>query len=184
MDRLVTLVHPGNEPGHEAVLGWDESGWVCVMLFLSAFEKQIDKKGRVSVPAPFRTVLSGQHFSGIIVYASFVNGCIEACGMDRIEKLYERIDALDPFSEERDAFATAILAGSQQLAFDGEGRVMLPEGLLADMGIAEKVMFVGKGDVFEIWAPEAYAKHERAARELAKTKRLSLRAGGTEGKGV
>lgn len=146
------------------------------MLFLSTFEKQIDKKGRVSVPAPFRTVLAGQHFNGIIVYPSFVNGCIEACGMSRIEKMYARIESLDPFSEERDAFATAILGGSVQLPFDGEGRVVLPESLLQQAGIAGQGVFVGKGETFEIWEPGAFRAHETAARELAKAKRGALPA--------
>lgn len=147
-----------------------------VVLFLSTFEKQIDKKGRVSVPAPFRAVLAGQHFSGIIVYSSFVNGCIEACGMSRIEKMYQRIESLDPFSEERDAFATAILGGSVQLPFDGEGRVVIPEPLLAQAGISGQGIFVGKGETFEIWEPEAFRAHEQAARELAKAKRMALPA--------
>lgn len=147
------------------------------MLFLSTFEKQIDKKGRVSVPASFRAVLTGQHFSGIVAYGSFVNPCIEACGMTRIEKLYQRIESLDPFSEERDAFATAILGGSVQLPFDGEGRVVLPEGLLATANIRDAAVFVGKGETFEIWAPDAFRAYEATARELAKAKRASLRSG-------
>ena len=147
------------------------------MLFLSTFEKQIDKKGRVSVPAPFRTVLAGQHFNGIIVYPSFVHAsCIEACGMSRIEKMYARIESLDPFSEERDAFATAILGGSMQLPFDGEGRVVLPEALLEQAGIAGQGIFVGKGETFEIWEPVAFRAHEALARELAKAKRGALPA--------
>lgn len=96
--------------------------------------------------------------------------------MSRIEKLSERIDALDPFSEEHDAFAAAILGGSVQLSFDGEGRVMLPESLLADAGISEDVVFVGKGKTFEIWKPEDYAKHAEAARRMALEKRQYLRA--------
>jgi MraZ protein len=145
-------------------------------LFLSTFEKQIDKKGRVSVPPTFRAVLAAQQFNGMIAYASFTNPCIEACGMERIEKLNARIEMLDPFSEERDAFATAILAGSTQLAFDSEGRVVIPEGLLAKANISGAGIFVGKGATFEIWAPELYAAQEVKMRELALAKRLSLKA--------
>ena len=36
-------------------------------LFLSSFEKKIDKKGRVSVPSTFRAALSGAHFNGIVI---------------------------------------------------------------------------------------------------------------------
>lgn len=146
------------------------------MLFLSTFEKQIDKKGRVSVPAPFRAVLAAQSFSGIIAYGSFVNPCIEACGMDRLETLNARIEALDPFSEERDAFATAILGGAMQLPFDGEGRVLIPDALLKQANIDGMGVFVGKGATFEIWSQEAFIAHQAHARELAKTHRLALRA--------
>ena len=145
-------------------------------LFLSTFEKAIDKKGRVSVPAPFRAALAGQNFNGIIAYGSFVNPCIEACGMDRIETLHEQIESLDPFSEERDAFATAIMGGSVQLGFDGEGRVVLPESLIADAEISGKCVFVGKGKTFEIWEPKAFEKHMAEARKLAQERRSQLRA--------
>lgn len=150
-------------------------------LFLSSFEKKIDKKGRVSVPSTFRAALSGAHFNGIVVYGSFVNPCIEACGMDRIEQMHERIESLDPFSEERDAFATAIMGGSVQLSFDGEGRVILPEHFLGDAHIAGECIFVGKGATFEIWEPKAYREYEQKARKLALEKRMSLRAGGNDG---
>lgn len=150
-------------------------------LFLSTFEKQIDKKGRVSVPPSFRAVLQQQGFNGMVAYASFVHPCIEACGMERMEKLHERIEALDPFSEERDAFATAILGGAVQMAFDNEGRVVLPEGLLKKAGIGETGIFIGKGATFEIWSKDAFAKHESSARDLAKSKRLVLKSSSTPG---
>lgn len=145
-------------------------------LFLSTFTNKIDKKGRVSVPAQFRNALAGQEFSGIIAYPSFINPCIEACGFDRINKLSANIEALDPFSEERDAFATAILGGSMQIAFDGEGRVMIPEQLREEAGINDHALFVGKGETFEIWQPESFADYAARARALAREKRLKLRS--------
>jgi MraZ protein len=154
------------------------------MLFLSTYQNKIDKKGRVSVPALFRSALGrvaekGEEFSGIVAYGSFINRCIEACGIDRIRKLSDRIEQLDPFSEERDAFATTILGGSQQLAFDGEGRVMLPESLIATAGLSDMAMFVGKGETFEIWEPHAFGEYAARARELAREKRLRLRGEGS-----
>ena len=150
----------------------------AVALFLSTFEKQIDKKGRVSVPPAFRAVLSAQNYNGMIAYPSFVHGCIEVCGMQRLEKLYAQMESLDPFSEERDAFATAILGGAIQLPFDSEGRVVLPEQLLAKCGVKETGVFIGKGETFEIWSKESFAKHESSARDLAKRQRLVLKSGG------
>ncbi|HEU5048374.1 MAG TPA: cell division/cell wall cluster transcriptional repressor MraZ [Rickettsiales bacterium] len=149
------------------------------MLFLSTFQNKIDKKGRISVPATFRAALAKDtEFSGIIAYASFINRCVEACSIARIRKLSERIETLDPFSEERDAFATTILGGSVQLPFDGEGRVMLPEHLIEVAGIAETAIFVGKGETFEIWEPAAFAEYSARARDIAREKRLRLRSEG------
>lgn len=145
-------------------------------LFLSTFTNRIDKKGRVSVPASFRAALKGQEFHGVVAYPSFINPCVEACGIDRIAQLSENIESLDPFSEERDAFATAILGGSVQLGFDGEGRIMLPEALLSQAEINDQALFVGKGATFEIWQPERFADYAAQARKLALEKRLQLKA--------
>lgn len=98
--------------------------------------------------------------------------------MSRIEKLSEGIDNLDPFSDERDAFATAVLGGSSQLQFDSEGRVTLPPELLENSGIIDEVVFIGKGQTFEIWEPKAFAKYSKDAREQALKNRGSLKLGG------
>lgn len=143
-------------------------------LFLSTYQNKIDKKGRISVPAPFRAVLAKEDFQGIIAYSSFVNPCIEACGVQRIARLNASIDSLDPFSAERDAFATSILGGSVQIAFDGEGRVMLPQELLDTAKITDLATFVGKGETFEIWNPKQFAEYAERARALAKNARATL----------
>jgi MraZ protein len=153
------------------------------MLFLSTFTNRIDKKGRVSVPATFRAALAkitreDDDFSGIIAYGSFINRCVEACSIERIRKLSSRIEQLDPFSEERDAFATTILGGSVQLPFDGEGRVMLSESLIEVAGLKDEAMFIGKGETFEIWEPKAFGEYAARARELAREKRSRLRGDG------
>lgn len=144
-------------------------------LFLSTYTNKLDKKGRVSVPASFRATVAGQNFTGIVAYPSFVNKCVEASGMDRIEKLSESIDVMDPFSEERDAFATSILANCVQLQFDNEGRVTLPGNLIKVAGIKDQVVFVGKGVTFEIWNPVEFDKYAAKAKELAKSQRGKLR---------
>lgn len=144
-------------------------------LFLSTFVNKIDSKGRVSVPAQFRASLTNKDFSGIVVYESFINQCIEGCDIQRITKLSESIDNLDPFSEERDAFATTILGGAMQLSIDGDGRVILPEQLIAKSEIDKKALFVGKGPTFEIWNPERFDEYLVQAKQHAKDKRNLLR---------
>ena len=93
-------------------------------MFLSTYENKLDKKGRVSVPASFRSHLSNLGYNGVICYPSFNNPSIEACSQDRIEKISSAIESLNPFEEKRDFFATSILAESNNLQFDSEGRIV------------------------------------------------------------
>ena len=55
-------------------------------MFLSSYENKIDKKGRVSVPATFRSHLNSIGYNGFIAYPSF-NRTFRACSQERIEKL-------------------------------------------------------------------------------------------------
>ena len=82
--------------------------------------EQIGQKGRVSVPASFRSYLSNLGYNGVICYPSFNNSSIEACSQDRIEKISSAMNSLNPFEEKRDYFATSILAQSTNLQFDSE----------------------------------------------------------------
>ena len=70
-------------------------------MFLSTFENKLDKKGRVSVPASFRSYLSNLGYNGVICYPSFNNNCIEAWPQDRIEKISNAIESLNPFEEKK-----------------------------------------------------------------------------------
>ena len=71
-------------------------------MFLSTYENKLDKKGRVAVPASYRLYLSNLGYSGVVCYPSFNNQSIEAWPQERIEKISNTIDALNPFEEKKD----------------------------------------------------------------------------------
>ena len=144
-------------------------------MFLSSFENKIDKKGRVSVPATFRSHLSSMGYNGFISYPSFNHAALEACSQDRIEKLSNTIDSLNPFEEKRDFFATSILSESANLQFDSEGRISLTSKLLKHAKIKNSMVFVGQGKTFQIWEPTIFEKFKVNARKKANLNRASLK---------
>ena len=144
-------------------------------MFLSSFENKIDKKGRVSVPATFRSYLNSLGYNGFITYPSFNHDALEACSQDRIEKLSNTIDSLNPFEERRDFFATSILSESENLQFDTEGRVSLSEKLLDHAEIRNNILFVGLGKTFQIWDPKNFEKFREVARKKAFQNRSNLK---------
>ena len=144
-------------------------------MFLSTYENKLDKKGRVSVPASFRSYLSSLGYNGVICYPSFNNQSIEACSQDRIEKLSNTIDSLNPFEEKRDFFATSILSESISLQFDSEGRISLTAKLLKHAKIKNSMLFVGQGKTFQIWEPAIFEKFRATARKKSNLYRASLK---------
>ena len=144
-------------------------------MFLSTYENKLDKKGRVSVPASYRSYLSNIGYNGIICYPSFNNQCIEAWPQDRIEKISNAIDSLNPFEEKKDYFATSILSESTNLQFDSEGRVQITPKLLKHAKIKNSMLFVGQGKTFQIWEPTLFEKFRANARKKSNFNRASLK---------
>ncbi len=145
-------------------------------LFVSTFINKVDRKGRVSVPASFRAALSAQSFQGIVLYPSFTTAAAEGCGTDFLEELAAASSQnFDLFSPEQDDINTLIFASSHQLAWDPEGRVVLPEEILTHAAITEQAAFVGKGRTFQIWEPEALKIHQAEARARAMASRPQLK---------
>ncbi len=140
-------------------------------LFLSTVQNKIDKKGRVSVPARFRSILAERGHASVVLFPSFEGDAINACDMGVMEGLLEKIGGFDPFSEDRESDADALMAEAIELSIDGDGRITVPLSLAEDVGIADHCVFVGRGDSFQIWAPEKFEARMKAVKERARLKR-------------
>lgn len=143
-------------------------------IFFGTIENKVDRKGRVSVPAKFRDAVAGQSFHGVVVYPRFDLPALEGCGMAQMEEYVERMENFDRFSEDHEDFATVLFSESEQLAFDGEGRIMLPRAFMEHAGIADRAVFAGKGKAFQIWEPAAYEAQRTKARERVREKGLTI----------
>ena len=127
------------------------------------------------MPASYRSYLSNLGYNGVICYPSFNNQSIEAWPQDRIEKISNAIDSLNPFEEKRDYFATSILSESINLQFDNEGRISLTSKLLKHAKIRDRMLFVGQGKTFQIWEPSNFEKFRANARKKANINRVGLK---------
>ena len=95
--------------------------------FVSAFTNKIDTKGRVSVPASFRTVLAKDGLDGIYCYPSLDAPALDAGGQRLVDKINALVEDLAPYSDEKDQLATALFGTSEILSIDQDGRTMVPE---------------------------------------------------------
>jgi MraZ protein len=138
--------------------------------FVSNVTLRLDSKGRVSIPAPFRSVLVRDGFEGLYCYPALDRPAIDAGGNALMAEIEAVIARYAPFSDERERFAVALYGTSETLKIDGEGRVTLSESLKSHAGITEAVAFVGLGHKFQIWEPSRFqselAEATQKVREL------------------
>ncbi len=144
-------------------------------LLVGRHVNKIDKKGRVSVPKPFRDAFVGEGFAGVYVYPSIRFQAIEACGEAYFRQLTQRVDdSLAMFSPEQDDLLIAILDNAHALPFDPEGRISIPEELLHRADIKSEARFVGRVNSFQIWQPELHEEHRQHGFDQARARGVTL----------
>ena len=142
-------------------------------LFLSSYENRLDTKGRISVPAAFRSSLTNEKFSGVVLFRSFTHNCIEGLSMSRMEKIASATDDMGVFDNELDDLSALVFADARPLQFDVTGRIVIPEELLKHANIKDTALFVGRGNSFQIWNPSDFTKVQEASlNSLKKTRPL------------
>lgn len=181
--------------GHKD-FGWKPKGAV-VALLVGRHVNRIDKKGRVSVPKPFRASLARSRvarqaadadaFTGLYAFPSFKYPALEACDEAFMLRLAEGLEDLDVFSDDQDDLAAVILENARELPMDGEGRIVLPDELRDFANIKGEVLFVGRGARMMMWEPKAYDAQRGDAFERAKSRGMTLklpkRPGASAGEG-
>jgi MraZ protein len=151
-------------------------------LFLSTHTNKVDAKGRVSVPAQFRTAL--QHISqnntetqnGFVVFPATKHTALEGFSWTMMDELSRRLDQFPIFSSPQDDLAAAIFASATPVQYDDTGRILLPKDLLAHAQITDSALFVGLGNKFQIWNPELFAQRQRDALRQVQEQGLNLPA--------
>ena len=146
--------------------------------FVSTYINKIDAKGRVSVPASFRTILERDGYAGgIYCYPSLDAPALDAGGKRLAENIDRILDGLPDYSDERDELSVALYGDVVTLTIDPEGRIVLPEALRAHAGISTHVAFVGLGQKFQMWEPAHFEARRASARGKVRDHRKLFSAG-------
>ena len=144
-------------------------------LFMDTIINKVDTKGRVSLPADYRTIIKESE-SEIVCYRSLTSPCIEGCLESLLDKLAAEIDdSTDFFSQIQDDLTNLIFGDARRFSFDSTGRIGLSEKLLNYAEITDTAVFVGKGRKFQIWNPDNWKKEEERIRAEVLKKRPQLR---------
>ena len=127
------------------------------MLFVGTHERQVDEKGRLALPAPFRAHL------GETCYLSFgTDQCIDVVPVDQFENMAAQLMAQVERGEVSRSVQRVVSSSASLVKVDGQGRVNLDEKLRNYAGLRpdQRVVVTGNFRVVEIWSPDVYARIE------------------------
>jgi MraZ protein len=142
--------------------------------FVANFTLRLDSKGRVSIPASFRSVLGRDGFDGLYCYPAIDRPAIDAGGNALMAEIEALIVRFAPYSEQREQFTLALYGTSETLKVDGEGRTILSDTLKAHAGITDAVTFVGLGHKFQIWEPGRFRSELAEATQKVRALKADL----------
>jgi MraZ protein len=119
------------------------------------------KKGRISVPAPFRAILSRLGADDLVLRKSRHLPCIEVWPRpDYMAEVNARVAGLSKLSAEYQSIMRKLVGRIHSLHPDSEGRVVIPKDLSDQAQFEGELQFAGRGAYFEIWSASAYAAEE------------------------
>ena len=145
--------------------------------FVSIFTNKLDAKGRVSIPASYRGVLSRDGFEGLYCCPTLDRQAVDAGGNRLRDQIRASLKLFEPFSEDHEYLSTTLIGESEILKIDQEGRVVFSEALKAHAGLREAVTFVGQGYKFQIWEPDRFAAYREEAKARVRDLRKHLGPG-------
>lgn len=151
--------------------------------FLSNAVNRIDAKGRVSVPAHFRSVLQKRGHADLYALRALELPALDVGGLDLLDRYEQRIAQEDPFLQAAEDMSFFVHGDGAFLKLDQDGRITVTDFLRDHTGITSDVAFVGRGSFFQIWEPSRLADYSRQARDrLVRLRHASATrpVGGTE----
>ena len=133
-------------------------------------EATIDDKGRLLVSKKKRDRL-GEPF----VMALGDAGCAVAFPEAVWMRLYREVMKAPSTNQGRQQYSRLVLAtATDDLGFDKQGRVVVPQKLREDARLKDKVMVVGCGDRIEIWAKEEWSKYDKDPEGYGRERREAI----------
>lgn len=136
-------------------------------MFIGSYEHSIDAKGRVSLPAKFREVLSGQGDPRLVLTTNLdPNGqCLVAYPMGEWMAFQERIAGLPQFDPNVVMLRRLHIGGAAEVSPDRQGRILIPQLHREYARLESPVLFVGLGPTIEVWSRAAWDAQRAVAKE-------------------
>lgn len=133
-------------------------------MFRGRYEHTIDAKGRTSLPARYRDVLSSTGERRIIL-TSALDPCLVAYTSTEWTAFEERLAKLPQFDRAVQKLKRIYVSGAVECDVDDSGRILVPPTLRDHASLKKDVLWAGSGKYAELWDAEQWKRHFEATEE-------------------
>ena len=123
-------------------------------MLMGEYMHTIDAKGRVILPADFRSEL-GESF----IITKGLDSCLFIYTMTEWENLSTKLKQLPLAKAEARAFVRFFFSGARQLECDKQGRFLVPATLRANAKLQKDVVLIGISSRIELWSREEWNRY-------------------------
>jgi MraZ protein len=133
-------------------------------MFRGRFAHNIDKKGRVSIPARFREILKRDYGSDQLIMTVF-DSCLVAYPLAEWQQFEEKMKDFSQLKKEAKSFLRYFYSGAMECDIDDHGRILIPPQLRQHANLNKEIVFVGVMNRFEIWDKAVWEKESATYKE-------------------
>lgn len=125
-------------------------------MFRGQFEHTMDAKGRISLPARFREVLtelssSPENAERVILTRTFQK-CLVLYPLEQWMNFEEKVRQLPQFDPRVQQLKRVYIAGAIECSLDSHGRVLVPQSMREFAGFDRELVWIGQLDTMELWS--------------------------------
>ncbi|HVJ88410.1 MAG TPA: division/cell wall cluster transcriptional repressor MraZ [Labilithrix sp.] len=133
-------------------------------MFRGRYEHTIDAKGRTSLPARYRDVLSSIGERRVIL-TSALDPCLVAYTTPEWNAFEERLAKLPQFDRSVQKLKRIYVSGAVECEVDDSGRILVPPTLREHAGLKKDVLWAGSGKYAELWDAAQWKKYFEVTEE-------------------
>ena len=123
-------------------------------MFLGEYRNKLDSKGRIAVPFKLRNELGNT-----VVLNRYLDGCLAIYTQETWKIRYDSLMQLPSNKAEVRKYQRSMTSQASEAAFDGQGRILIPDNLAKIAGLTKECVFIGAGDHVELWPSEKWEEY-------------------------
>lgn len=116
----------------------------------------LDAKGRMAVPSRYRAVLESVAHNQMVVTIDTDSKCLLVYPLPEWELVQEKVSALSSFNKAARRIQRLLIGHATDVDIDGSGRLLISGPLREFAGLGKKVVLLGQGNKFELWAEDEW----------------------------